>query len=89
MVAGEDDHLAAGPERLPHGAQQRDGVGGGGAHGHLAQLEAVAEHHEALDPVAQRLEERLAEGRPAEQVDLGGGTEVQVGDDERGHRGPQ
>ncbi len=51
----------------------------------LAQLEAVAEDHEAVD-VVERLEQRLAQVGAAQQVGALGAAEVQIGDDEGSHR---
>ena len=84
VVAGHHHQLAVGAERLAqvgeHGHRQLGDV----ALGAIAQLDAVAEDHQAVD-AAHRLEQRLAQLRPAEQVGALGGADVEVGDDERAH----
>ena len=85
VVAADDQQLAVGAERAPEVGEHRRRDLGGVALRRLAQLDPVAEDHEAV--VARHLlEQRLAQLRAAEQVGAAGGAEVEVGDDERAHR---
>jgi hypothetical protein len=86
VVAGEQ-------HQLPVGAERPADVGEEGRRdlGHLAlrrvaQLDAVAEHHQAIG-APHRLEQRRAQLRPAQQIGAGRAAEVQVGDHERPHGG--
>ena len=84
MVAGHHHQLAVGAERLAQVGEHRHRQLGDVALGAVAQLDAVAEDHQPVD-AAHRLEQRLAQLRPAEQVGALGGADVEVGDDERAH----
>jgi hypothetical protein len=50
----------------------------------VAQLEAVAEDHQPVDP-AHGLDQRLAQLGPAQQIGAIAGAEMQVGDHQRPH----
>ena len=53
----------------------------------LPQLDAVAEHDQPVD-APHRLQQRLAQLGPADEVDVLRRAEVQIGDHERAHGGP-
>jgi hypothetical protein len=84
VVAAGDQQLAVGAERAPHLLEERAGDRDGVAVRAVAQLEAVAEDHQPVDP-AHRLGQRRAHVRPPQQVGLGAGADVQVGDDQGPH----
>ena len=84
VVAADEHELAVRTERPAEVGEHRRGELGGVALGVLAQLEAVAEDDEAVDAL-ERLEQRRAQLRAAQQVRAARGAEVQVGDDERLH----
>ena len=86
VVAGRHDQLALRPERAADvGEERRRDLDRVAVRG-LAQLERVAEDHEPVD-LAERLQQRRAQVRAAQQVVALGLAEVQVGDDERPHGG--
>ena len=85
VVAGHEDDLAAGPERAADRPQDRLGDGERVARGPVAQLERVAEQHEAVDAV-EALEQPREHRRAREDVERELRAEVQVGDDERSQR---
>jgi hypothetical protein len=85
VVAGQDEQLAVAAEGLAQLREQRARQLRRRALRPVAQLEAVAEDHEAVHR-PHRLEQRLAQLRPPQQVGSRGRAEVQVRDHERPHR---
>jgi hypothetical protein len=86
VVAGDEHDLRPGRQRGAELLEHRPGGGQGLAGGAVAQLDGVAQQHEAVD-LGQARGERSARGRAvAQDVDAGATAEVQVGDDERAHR---
>ena len=85
VVARDDHELAVRAERLAEVAEDGRGQLRDVALGPVAQLDAVAEDHEPVG-LAHRLEQRLPQLRPAEEVRMLGRADVQVGDDDRPHR---
>ena len=83
MVA-RDEHDLGVAERRPDRLEHRPRRGERLAQRPVAQLERVAEQHEAVDAV-QALQQRAARGGPAQDVDAGARAEVEVGDDEGAH----
>ena len=85
VVAARRSELAVGAERAPELGEHRRGDLGGVALRRLAQLERVAEDHEAV--VARRPPRAAARAAPGGAAGRRrGGAEVEVGDDERAHR---
>jgi hypothetical protein len=81
VVACNDDHLPVRSQGRPQPAEH-----GLGAHEHLGQrpvakLEDVAQEDQPV-ALGDRLGERRLRPGAAQDVDLGAGTEMQVGDDQ-------
>ena len=87
VVAGEHDQRLLRPEHLADRGEERPGALDGVAVRGLAQLQPVAEDHQAVD-VAQRVQQRLAQVGAPQQVGAPGLAEVQVGDHEGAHEIP-
>ena len=84
MVALDDRQLAVRADRLAEVAEDGRGQLRDVALGPVAQLDAVAEDHEPVG-LAHRLDQRLPQLRPAEEVRMLGRADMQVGDDDRPH----
>jgi hypothetical protein len=68
VVSGHDDDLAVRAERRSGLCEERSCRCQRLAQRTLTQLQRVAEQHESLDPVTQRLHQRRAQLRAAQQV---------------------
>ena len=77
MVAGHEDDLAVGAERLADGLQHRPRGLERVVHRAVAQLEQVAEDDEPVDAV-EGGEQGVLGGGPAQDVDVAAGPEVEV-----------
>ena len=77
MVAGDQDDLAVGAQRLADGLQHGPRGLQRLVHRAVAQLEQVAEDDEPVDAV-EGGEQRLLGGGPAQDVDVAAGPEVEV-----------
>ena len=86
MVAGRRARACPRPPRLPIPSSTGRAAASAWASGRLAQLDDVAEEHEPVDAVQCR-DERLESGRPAQDVDAVACSQVQIGNNERGHAG--
>ena len=87
VVAGQHEDLPAGSERAAGVGEERGGQRAHVALRRLAQLDRVAEHDEPVDAL-QRVEQRGAQLRAAQDVGLRRRPEVQVGDHQRPHGPP-
>jgi hypothetical protein len=86
VVAGHQHDLAVAAERGAELLEERPRMREGDPQRALPQLDRVPEQDDAADPV-ERLQQRLAQLLPAQQVVAGGGAEMEVRDDERGSQG--
>jgi hypothetical protein len=77
VVAGHEDDLAVGAERLADGLQHRPCRLERVVHRAVAQLEQVAEDDEPVDPVEGGEQGGLG-GGTAQDVDLAAGPEMEV-----------
>ena len=84
VVAGDEHDLGVGRAPPPTASSTGRAAASASRSGPVAQLERVAEQHEAVDAV-QALQQRAARGGPAQDVDAGARAEVEVGDDEGAH----